>query len=306
METENEIKIDFGTIGLVIGDEIIFQDGKTCTKVCSGGGGTLVSLKGYVKDTGISNLCSLAIFTRDYINQPIDIKNNDVFSMWFFKGKSLLEIYNNNVKIMNLKCDKCKEYGLGFYATNITPIDYIEGRRNADIWIIGLNPKGDIGKKEERTVDQFENFNPEKLEKNTSYFKDFDKVSNLLYKNFTGNNSNVAHTDLVKCFSLNFPHTKLSKDDLNKVLCRCREYLSEQLNRFKPRIIICNGSHVVYHIEQIIPVKEEFETYYIGIGNNSYEPFVFRSGFIGRIDHHAKRRLGKEIENILNEINLSI
>ena len=94
MKTENAIKIDFGTIGLVIGDEIIFRDGKIRRKVCSGGGGTLVSLKGYVQDTGIPHLCSLAIFTSDYINQPIDIKNNDVFSMWFFKGKSLLEIHN--------------------------------------------------------------------------------------------------------------------------------------------------------------------------------------------------------------------
>lgn len=39
-------------------------------------------------------------------------------------------------------CDKCKNYGLEFRSTqNIFPIGFIDGNVNADIWIVGLNPK---------------------------------------------------------------------------------------------------------------------------------------------------------------------
>ena len=37
----------------------------------------------------------------------------------------------------NATCRKCLKHGLSFYSNNnITPVDYIEGKRNADIWIV--------------------------------------------------------------------------------------------------------------------------------------------------------------------------
>ncbi|MGD0712487.1 MAG: hypothetical protein ABR968_15025 [Bacteroidales bacterium] len=98
MKTENEMKVDFGTIGLAIGDEIIFRDGKTRAEVCSSGGGTLVSFTGFeeLNEYGADS-CSLFILTRGIMKQPIENNIKDIFSMWFFKGKSLLEMYNERI-----------------------------------------------------------------------------------------------------------------------------------------------------------------------------------------------------------------
>ena len=117
-------------------------------------------------------------------------------------------LINHNDKIiilMNTTCNKCSALGLSFYSEHIQPPDYIEGRKSADIWIIGLNPKGNLGHVEQRTINDFENFDPDCH----SYFRDFKKVSPMLYKNWKSQNSRVAHTDLVKCFSQSFPLKQL-------------------------------------------------------------------------------------------------
>ena len=101
---------------------------------------------------------------------------------------------------MNLTCSKCLNLGLGFYSETINPVEFIEGNPNADVWIIGLNPKNEIGHIEKRTKTDFKNFSPN----SHPYFYDFRKVSKKLYKNWIGENSRIAHTDLVKCFSNSF------------------------------------------------------------------------------------------------------
>lgn len=197
------------------------------------------------------------------------------------------------------KCNKCEELtGLRF-ERQYSPVQYFHGKKNSKVLVIGLNPSGKIGDNNTtETIDNLSDFLPD-----NSYFKDFANVSKKIYDNF-GKENGVIHTDLVKCFSPKFPPVKLNISDLDRIICNCRVYLMEQIKIFEPKIIICNGSHVVYHIQQIIPVKEglDFDTYYIGKFVN--DPFVIRTGFIGRLDNYAKKRLGKEIEKILNEFNL--
>jgi uracil-DNA glycosylase len=196
-------------------------------------------------------------------------------------------------------CRKCFELtGMHFQRT-YSPIDYLLGKRNSKIWIIGLNPYGNIG--ENNTTETIENLSH--FIGDISYFKDFNNVSNRIY-NLLGQENGVAHTDLVKCFSKNFPPSNLKRNELHYLICNCRNYLKDQIDLHKPKLIICNGIHVVWHVEQLIPpIKtEDFESYYYG--NLPHKPIVFRSGFIGRIDNYSKRRLGKEIENIIDENNI--
>jgi uracil-DNA glycosylase len=161
---------------------------------------------------------------------------------------------------MRLTCDKCSNFGLGFYSTNIQPHEYIEGKSNADIWIIGLNPKGSVGNIEQRTVADFENFDPDCH----SYFHDFRKVSQRLYRNWKSEKSRIAHTDLVKCFSPSFPPQiindyKKKAIKVETIIQNCKIHLLLQLNKSRPKVVICNGSNVEHSF------------------------WVVLSGFIGRI-----------------------
>src|SRR6056297_3129318 len=107
----------------------------------------------------------------------------------------------------HVTCDKCKDYGLQFRSKHkLMPVEAIDGNVNADIWIIGLNPKAKVGHIEERNLNDFKLFNPN----GHRYFRDFRKVSEKLYKNWTRPDRNIAHTDLVKCFSDSFPPGNLA------------------------------------------------------------------------------------------------
>lgn len=213
---------------------------------------------------------------------------------------------------MRIACDKCAQERLRFYATHIDPIDYIEGKRDAIVWIIGLNPKGDVGNEEKRTAEEFDNFNPD----SHSYFKDFSKVSRKLYDSFKSANSKVAHTDLIKCFSPSFP--PLVQDngqqkivDVESVIKNCVVHLMEQLHRYQPKIIICNGSPVSWEILKIFPppTTENWNTitsYQADLPGTSHKFWIVLSGFIGRIDDRNKRRLGIEIEQILQKEGIEL
>ena len=213
---------------------------------------------------------------------------------------------------MGLTCKKCVPYGLGFYAAHISPVDYIEGKLNSVVWIIGLNPKGDVGNEEKRTIQDFDNFSPS----SHSYFKDFRKVSQKLYDNFNSANSRVAHTDLIKCFSPGFPPVVQDKDqqkivDVEPVIKNCVVHLKEQLHRHQPKIIICNGSPVSWEILKIFPppATENWNTitsYQADLPGTDHKFWIVLSGFIGRIDDRNKRRLGVEIEQILKQEGIEL
>lgn len=209
---------------------------------------------------------------------------------------------------MNITCSKCLNLGLGFYSKNISPVEYIEENPNADIWIIGLNPKNVIGHVEERTKKDFENFSPN----SHPYFSDFKKVSNSLYENWLGKNNRIAHTDLVKCFYNSFPpeihiNGKLKKLKKKEIISNCAEHLYNQIQTSKPKVIICNGAPVSWEIVNLFPPETEnidiksltsYKTEVEFKNGEIHQFWIVLSGFIGRIDDWSKRRLGKEIEGI--------
>jgi hypothetical protein len=135
------------------------------------------------------------------------------------------------------------------------------------------------------------------------YFDDFRRVSRAMY-NMLGKADGVAHTDLVKCFSPQWPpEAARSLRDARKIIANCREYLQPQLlaKPVEVKVLVCNGAAVSSYIREMIPPKEDQEAYYYGELNEGRVAVVL-SGFIGRMDQDAKRRLGKEVEALMDEL----
>jgi len=91
-------KIDFGTIGIKIGDIITFQGNDTLFSVASGrgipgNGGTLIRYA----DERILMSFSIRYLTKRLLGTelPDDI---DVFELWSYKGRTLRSIYDENIK----------------------------------------------------------------------------------------------------------------------------------------------------------------------------------------------------------------
>ena len=193
-------------------------------------------------------------------------------------------------------CKRCENDGLTFESKYYRPEEYFEGNPKAKVWIIGLNPKLDDDKK--KHTDQKKK-DLRKYFKNNgktihSYFKNFKKVSEQLFDMF--GKAEAAHTDIVKCATNSFNVGKA-------VIKNCQPYLIEQIKKYQPDLIICNGAAVCETIKSIVKPKKELnglETSYVGSIDN-YKVRVVLSGFIGRIDNYARRRLGKEIEQYLNK-----
>ena len=191
---------------------------------------------------------------------------------------------------MNFKCSKCKNYGLK-YDRKYKPSDFLEGKRNSLIWIVGLNPKGNLGENDERDVTKLKDYFDGNIH---PYFKVFRKVSKKLYELF-GKDRGVAHTDIVKCFSNEFPPKNCKGKEAQIIINNCKEYFEKQIKECSSKIIICNGSPVCKIIKGIIKPPIDYSTSYIGNFNGN-EIAVILSGFVGRLDNYAKLRLGKEIE----------
>ena len=149
------------------------------------------------------------------------------------------------------------------------------------------------------------------------YFNDFKKVSSKLF-DMLGKEKGVAHTDIVKCVSRNFPSDKDPKQ--KRIIENCKPFLEKQLVEKYPKMIICNGNAVVRLISDIIKPPNLFDqlhariktgaklisepmTSYIG-KLESREIIVILSGFIGRIDNLSKRRLGLEIEQYMSKLEI--
>jgi hypothetical protein len=188
------------------------------------------------------------------------------------------------------ECNKCSPH-LNF-KFNYKPIDFIVGKKSSPTWIVGLNPKivDELYEyDQQRTADSLENYFGE--EGVHEYYKDFRKVSPRLHSKL---GSGVACTDIVKCYSKQFPKGKQATIIINN----CKPYLEEQLKEYKPILLICNGVDVCKIVKSIIPPKHDEETSYVSEFGGSKITIVL-SGFIGRIDDYAKRRLGFEIERYI-------
>ena len=93
-----------------------------------------------------------------------------------------------------------------------------------------------------------------------------------------------------------------------EIIANCSGYLKQQIEIHKPKIIICNGADVSSKLLELYPpetTRQKHTSY--RVQNDKRDFAVVLSGFIGRIDDYAKRRLGQEIEGYckLYGINLS-
>jgi uracil-DNA glycosylase len=187
----------------------------------------------------------------------------------------------------------------------MNPRRFLEGNRDARVWIVGLNPAMDPEWIDDRTGEQLDGYfdAPDAVH---SYFRDFRIVSRVLFDRL-GKAGGTAHTDLVKCSSKSWPPAGVSRRDCDKIIRNCEGFLREQVLRFKPAMIVCNGADVSRSLARIFPLSgaapAELITSYITT-IEEHRLCVVLSGFIGRIDNYAKRRLGQEIEARMAEMGL--
>lgn len=194
------------------------------------------------------------------------------------------------------ECNKCSEFGFKF-ERNYLPVEFIEGKANSEVWIVGLNPAMKPDWKDEgRTSKELEEL---VIKKNEPYFRNFKPVSEAIYNNF-GKDFGTAHTDIVKCSSTSFPPEGAKGKKIDLVINNCKEYLEEQIRTHKPKVIVCNGKPVSELMLKLYPpiaqdnLSQDETSYESNI--EGIKVWVILSGFIGRIDNYARRRLGKEIE----------
>ena len=139
------------------------------------------------------------------------------------------------------ECTKCQEYGLHF-KRGYLPVEYIEGKKNSLVWIVGLNPAADQNWVDNRTTKDLEEYFDDSSAI-YGYFKDFKSVSETVFKNF-GKKFGTAHTDIVKCSSKSFPPETAKGKKAIDVVINCKGFLEEQIKIYKPKIIVCNGAEV--------------------------------------------------------------
>jgi hypothetical protein len=198
-------------------------------------------------------------------------------------------------------CKLCASHGLRFHR-GYEPHEFIEGNRNARVWVIGLNPTQALDWIDSRRTPELLEYFDDKS-KIHGYFKQFRVVSDALYSQF-GKDNGAAHTDLIKCSSNAWPPEGVTSRGRSEIISNCTKYLQRQLAELKPKALICNGSEVSAEIKRILPAP-------VGTAPNatsySYESegqsiVVVLSGFIGRIDNYSKRRLGVDIEAVLLQL----
>ena len=192
-------------------------------------------------------------------------------------------------------CTKCVGGGLAF-SRPYWPEEFIEGNPKSQIWIIGLNPKEEPPP---FSVSELVYCLDNEAARH-SYFSDFGKLSASLRLHSEGN---AAHTDLVKCHSRSWLKKPAQK---RQIIANCRVYLENQLKRYMPRLIICNGADVAKMMIEIVPPKKPlgpFQTQYVADFQDATVGVIL-SGFVGRLDGYAKARLGREIEQAMDELSL--
>ncbi len=195
-------------------------------------------------------------------------------------------------------CNLCSNFGLRFQR-QYQPQEFIEGDPGSRVWIVGLNPAEDPAWVDVRQqADLLTYFDdPVKIH---PYFKHFRVVSDRLF-DLLGQKGGVAHTDLVKCSSYSWPPENANGADRAQIIANCVGYLKKQIETHCPEVIVCNGSEVSAEIRRLLPPPNGTPanvTNYRHALTADKCLTVILSGFIGRIDNYAKRRLGVEIESL--------
>lgn len=199
-------------------------------------------------------------------------------------------------------CEKCEALGVTYRRTYAAS-EFLEGYSDSPIWIVGINPAEDPSWNDGRSLELLKTgFSG--LSRQVPYFRNFSRVSSWLHSQI-GQPQGVAHTDLVKCSSKSWPPPGCSGKAARDVVSNCSPFLVEQIMRFRPKLIVCNGSEVSTFIQSVLHPSEPLD------GATSYRStvgeavvWVVLSGFIGRIDNFARARLGAEIERIATAIGV--
>lgn len=216
------------------------------------------------------------------------------------------------------------------------PMDYIEGNKDADIWIVGLNPKLK-GKKDDTEVfvleeNQLWDRDSTDLIKDLtagthSYFTSFKRVSHILWEKRINNKeyiANFAHTDLVCCSTPSFP----SKGGKKKIINHCKGYLVEKIKEHQPKLIIGHGIDSCVELVKSFGCSEDKMNITLQSGKRKGEfisdskieeylklmtqskliidkkiiPIIFSTHLSRNGNRWADRKLGREIEATLSEI----
>lgn len=202
-----------------------------------------------------------------------------------------------------LNCGKCIEYDFWFSPDQeYAPAEFLEGKRNSRVLIVALNPKLDKTHKIAKTTVELEIVFDNK-ENIPSFFKDYGKVSKCLF-DLLGRDHGAAHTDIVKCLSRTFPPENCGWKETQQIIENCKHYFEMQLKEISPELIICNGRAVCDVVTDIIKPPEDYGTSYRATYDGA-DVTVILSGFIGRIDDFAKRRLGVEIEQHMVKLGIA-
>ena len=197
------------------------------------------------------------------------------------------------------ECSKCEQYGLHFQR-DYEPQDFLEGEPSSKIWVIGLNPVVEPIPEPSALAGYFAD-----RSKMHPYFRDFAAVSRRVFDGF-GKVGGTAHTDLIKCSSKAWPPPGVKGRGARAIISNCQVYLFQQIQRYRPAMIVCNGADVSAAIKNTLPpsppASDDATSYMTTVGDRTI--CVVLSGFIGRIDNYAKRRLGREIEERLLDLGL--
>lgn len=149
-------------------------------------------------------------------------------------------------------CDKCSAPFR--FCRNYAPDDYLEGHLDSVVWIVGLNPRQDPNWVDQRTTLQLAaafddgGLSGYRSLKCDSFFRNYRSVSTRLFYHL-GLPGGVAHTDLVKCSSRSFPPAGV---DVDAVVGNCLTHLQSQLQRHRPKVIVCNGMPVVHAVARVL------------------------------------------------------
>jgi uracil-DNA glycosylase len=213
---------------------------------------------------------------------------------------SLFDLSQGNPSMK--ECHRCKDHGLQF-RRKYGVAEFLEGYPDSPIWIIGLNPARQRESEDERSLEQLQNTFFDESRK-VPYFQDFERVSSWLFS-VLGTRRGAAHTDLIKCFGKSWPPKEFSRNAAKQVISNCKPFLQQQVSRYKPSLIVCNGADVCTWVLNAIPPIEPRDrgTSYRGLIDGS-DVWVVLSGFIGRLDNYARARLGEEIERVAVTIGL--
>ncbi|MDP2857927.1 MAG: uracil-DNA glycosylase family protein [Bacillota bacterium] len=200
-------------------------------------------------------------------------------------------------------CDRCPSL---CFRRGYRPEEYLEGRRDSTVWIIGLNPRQDTDWVDKRTAEQLgAAFEDDAVPssaglKRDPFFRNYRSVSPRLFDNL-GLPEGVAHTDLVKCSSRSFPPPDT---DANLVIRNCLPYLATQIHNHQPQVILCNGMDVVRGVAKLLGRSDgAAETGYV-TELEGMEMGIVNSGFVGRLDRLARTRLGREVDAMLDRFGL--